>query len=796
MTRPSFDGGIPAVFWLSLSALSLEVLLARLFSLGQWHHLSFMVLSIALFGFGASGTLLSLRERKAPGWEQRNSGPAGLSILVLAFSASALAAGVGLNRLPLDYFRLPLEPVQALYLGAAYLLLTLPFAFAGASISLAYAATPGRSGAIYFANMGGSALGAALPALGLPWLDEGRLAVLAGLLPMALLPGWLARLNGKRFRLLAAGAILCAGLFLLSPPGAEWVQVRPSPYKALPQVLQFPETRIVSHQGGIRGRVERVESPYLRFAPGLSLQYARPVPVTAALYRDAERPVYLYPADEWEFPTYTLAWAGYLASERPASAFLVVRGGGASIPAALAAGADPPQVATDQPEIARSLSAHYGFPVQSGVPRAMLRRSGDRFGVIHLENWGPSLPGAGALDQNDDATVEAMRLYLRRLQPGGVLVLNRRLLLPPSDLVRHFATAHDALLAEGAADPGQHIAVLRSWDVYVLIVSPTPLGERTTALRQFARARNFDLVHLPGMDRTEANRFNQYDAPFYFDALAAFRTAAEAGRRTEFFREQPLDLAPRHDGRPYPGRFMKWFRLPELYRTTGERFYTLMMSGELVVLVVLAESLLVALLLVVPPLVVLRGRRGAFAATRTVYFLAVGAGFMLAEMFFIKALTALFADPVVSFAAVLASVMVASGTGGYLSRHGSARLLSGCLGLLTVALAVAAMALGPLIQWAIGLPPLLRTAFGLALPVPFGLLMGAPFAAGIRLLSPSPGDRAAAWAANGCTSVLASVAAAEIALTAGIPAVGWTAAVAYGVALACGFRASRGRILK
>lgn len=788
------DGGsgrIAAVFWLSLSALALEVLLARLFSLGQWHHLGFMVLSIALFGFGASGTLLSLRERSAPGWERRNSGPAGLFNLVLAFSATALLAGVGLGSLPLDYFRLPLEPVQAVYLGAAYLLLALPFGFAGASISLAYAAAPGKSGAIYFANMGGSALGAALPALGLPWLDEGRLAVLAGLLPMGLLPFWLARLDEKRPRVLAAVGIAVAALFLLSPFGGKWVQVRPSPYKALPQTLQFPQTRIVGHHGGIRGRVDRVESPYLRFAPGLSLQYARPVSTAAALYRDAERPVHLYPPGETEFTRYTLAWAGYLASERPDSAFLVVRGGGVSVPTALAAGADPPRTVTDHPEIARALSNHYGWPVRSGVPRALLRRSDDRFGVIHLENWGPSIPGAGALEHNDDATVEAMRLYLRRLLPGGALILNRRLLLPPSDLVRHFATAWEALRAEGAVEPGRHIAVLRSWDVYVLLVSPTPLAERAAALRQFARDRNFDLVHLVGMDRSEANRFNRYDAPFYFDALAAFQSAARAGKAQAFFADNPLDLAPRHDDRPYPGRFMKWFRLPELYRATGERFYTLMMSGELVVLVVLAESFLVALVLLLPPLIGLRGRRGKAASTRTLYFLAVGAGFMLAEMFFIKALTALFADPVVSFAAVLASVMVASGTGGFLSRRWSARPLAGSLALLTIALLVAAAALGPLIQWAIGLSPALRTVFGLVLPVPFGLLMGVPFAAGMRLLSPSPGDRAVAWAANGCTSVLASVVAAEVALVVGISALGWTAAAAYGVALLSGFRAWR-----
>ena len=49
-----------SVFSVSLSTLAFEVLLTRVFSIAQWNHLSFMVISIALLGFGASGTFLSI----------------------------------------------------------------------------------------------------------------------------------------------------------------------------------------------------------------------------------------------------------------------------------------------------------------------------------------------------------------------------------------------------------------------------------------------------------------------------------------------------------------------------------------------------------------------------------------------------------------------------------------------------------------------------------------------------------------------------------------------------------------
>src|SRR5260221_13354841 len=52
-----------ALLLVSASVLSYQVILVRAFSIGQWYHFSYMVISIALLGFGASGTLLAALER-------------------------------------------------------------------------------------------------------------------------------------------------------------------------------------------------------------------------------------------------------------------------------------------------------------------------------------------------------------------------------------------------------------------------------------------------------------------------------------------------------------------------------------------------------------------------------------------------------------------------------------------------------------------------------------------------------------------------------------------------------------
>ena len=47
-----------AVAGLSAATLAYEILLMRLLSISQWHHLAYMIISLALLGYGASWRFL------------------------------------------------------------------------------------------------------------------------------------------------------------------------------------------------------------------------------------------------------------------------------------------------------------------------------------------------------------------------------------------------------------------------------------------------------------------------------------------------------------------------------------------------------------------------------------------------------------------------------------------------------------------------------------------------------------------------------------------------------------------
>jgi len=751
-----------------------------------------MVISIALFGFAAAGTFLNIIDTYKKDWEQRLSATGPVKIFIILYTVTAIGSFIVLNRIPLDYFRLPLEPAQIFYLLTAYLALALPFFFAGLVISLAYAFIPQKTGFVYFASMAGSACGAILPVPFLPLLGEGKFIILAALIPLIIIPfertpakkihtttKTISR--GKPFALQASALliVLIAGLIVSMGDGIG-IKVTPSPYKDLSRVLKFPDTRIFETVTGLRGRFDSVQSPYIRFAPGLSLKFKGTLPEQQAIYKDGDTPFFIY-KPHLQKAKFTLPYAGYMLVPKPEHILLIHDGGGSAIPCAMASGARNITIVEQKPRIAHMVRKNYNIPVVNQNPRAFMARSDTHYDIIHIENWGSSLPGSDALTQGYLFTTASFSGYLNHLTENGILIMARKLLLPPADSIRLWAGAYESLRSLEFKNPEQHIAVLRNWSTFTLIVSMKPFND-TAVLKDFAQNMNFDLVFLPGITKEMVNRFNIFDAPYYFFEINRLAEAYRSGTEKAYFETYPLDVAPQSDSRPFPGRFLKWSKLKALYKMTGSRFYSLFMSGELVVFVVFLQALSIAIFLLMLPVLAIKKKEKKQNISHLIYFLAVGAGFMFVELFFIKKYILIFGDPVISFTVVLTGILIFSGWGGYCSQRIGPGGLRNVLIALIAVLILVFLGLDPMIRGILGFSKILQYALAILLLILPCFLVGFPFPLGMRYLLNRPAQRAYAWTANGCASVLTSILSAQIALSLGIPIIILCAAAAYLVA--------------
>src|SRR5690606_37180230 len=104
--------------------------------------------------------------------------------------------------------------------------------------------------------------------------------------------------------------------------------------------------------------------------------------------------------------------------------------------------------------------------------RGFVRKSKDRYDLVQvslMDSFASSGAGVQALGESYLYTVEAIEEYVQHLEPGGFLAITRWIKLPPRDNLKLVATVRDALERTGVDQPGQRMAIIRSWNTATLL---------------------------------------------------------------------------------------------------------------------------------------------------------------------------------------------------------------------------------------------------------------------------------------------------------------------------------------
>jgi SAM-dependent methyltransferase len=794
---------------ISAAALAYEVLLIRLLAIVQWHHFAYMIISLALLGYGASGSLLALA-----GAPLLKRFPAAFTAGAALFAASAALCFLLGQALPFNPLELPWDPWQLGRLAAIYLLLAVPFLFAAGCVCLALERHRESAHRVYAADILGAGAGS-LGVLGLLYLVP-PLVALKGVVVLGMLAAaWSWRGQGLMPR---AGALapLAAGaaLFFLLPAGSG--ALRPSEYKELSQLLQVQGVRMVEERWSPLGWIATLESPRVPFrhAPGLSLNAPAEPPAQMGVLTDGEgfSPIVGY---DGQSPP---AYLGYLTSALPYAlldrprVLVLGAGGGGDVLQALALGAASVDAVEINPQVVDLVREHFGgfsgdiyrrARVHIAEARGFVERTGEQYDLIQvalLDSFGAAAAGVHSLAESYLYTVQGMGAYLRRLAPGGMLAITRWVTLPPRDPLKLFATAAEALRAAGAPDPGAQLAMIRSWKTATLLVKNSALEPaEIAALKHFCESRGFDLAWYPGMGEEEANRFNLLERPWFYEGAVALLSP----QREEFVQRYKFDIRPATDDRPFFFNFFRWRVLPELLALRGQGGLPLLDWGYPVLVATLSQALAASVLFILLPLWAARARAGGELAhpgqrLRVVaYFAAIGFAFMFVEMAMIQKFVLFLAHPLHAAAAVIAAFLVFAGLGSR-SSAGFARLIRARLpGWPPVAVAVAlilamillyAFVLPGLFRLLAALPQAARVAATVALVAPLAFWMGMPLPLVIGRLS-GPQLIAWAWGVNGFASVMGAVLATLLAIHLGFSRVLGLAALLYVAAAASAPRA-------
>jgi hypothetical protein len=785
------------------AALAYEILLTRLFSIIQWHHFAYMMISVALLGYGAAGAAVTLaRERIVARLADVLAGAAVL------FAVTAAGGFLVAQRVPFNPLEFLWDPQQPLLLLLIYLLLFVPFFFAALYVCLMFACFGRQAGRVYSFDILGAAagcLGVLLALFVLPPVSVLGAIALCALCAAALL----ALARGRAGSVVAAGCVaLGIGVaFALSGPLNE---LRLSPYKELSQTLEVMGARVVAARSSPLGWLTVVESPEvpLRHAPGLSLNAPGEPPRQLALFTDGEG---LTPITRFDGGRQPLAYLDFVTSaaayhvlERP-RVLVLGAGAGADVLQALVHSAASIDAVELNPAVARLVERDFadfsgrplsrpGVRLHIAEARAFATASRARYDLVQLallDAFGASSAGLYALAESYLYTVESLRIYLRRLAPDGILSITRWVTLPPRDTLKLFGMAALALELEGASQPGKRLVLLRSWRTATLLIKNGDWSDaQIQRLKVFAAQRSFDFGWYPRMAAADADRYNILDRPYFYEGA----TALLGPERDTFIADYKFDIGPATDDRPYFFHFFRWRALPELLRLKGQGGLPLLEWGYPLLVATLLQAVVASAALILLPLWLL-GRRDRVRPREAdrwrvaVYFAAIGLAFMLVEIAFIQKFGLLLGHPLYAIAVVLFAFLLSAGLG---SRFFE-RLLPAGLRIALPVLAIAAVSglyafllLPVLLPVVAALPDAARIAIGVALILPLGFAMGMPFPAGLARVAASAGRLVPwAWGVNACASVIGAIAATLAAVHFGFTAVLIAAIALYAMAAAC-----------
>ena len=764
-----------SIFLISFSILSYEILLMRIFSITSWSHFAYMIISIALLGFGASGAFISLFQNKLKKYFYSS-----FTILSFSFSISLFLCFVLSQRIPFDPFLIVWYRQQYLYLFEYYLVLFIPFFLGASCIGLMFTKFPRKISRVYFYNLlgsGGGALGAVLFLYLLAPLQVLLLITSIAFLAALISAFYLARriLIGLIFT-----SFTLIFLFFLFPP-----KLMISQYKGLSTTLNLPQVKVLNELSSPLGLINVVSSPAIRHAPGLSLNFEGTIPPQLGIFIDADSMSAITDfggkLSHLRFLDYTTSSLPYHLLSLP-KVLVLGAGGGSEVLTALYHRASSIEALEVNPQVISLVQTEYGdfsnrlysLPqvkpivaegrgsIQSG------RKKYDLIQIALLDSFSASSAGVYALSETYLYTLEAIKEYLRHLTPEGILSITRWLKMPPRDGIKIFATAVEALEDLGVEDPASHLVFIRSWATSTLLIKRSSLSSsQIITAKEFSRMRLFDFIWYPGIKSGEVNRYNTLPEAYYYDASRKILSP----ERKKFYQDYLFYIRPATDDSPYFFHFFRWKSLPHLLKTMGSQWIPFIEWGYIVLMATLFQAVAVSIVLIILPLFFLKSSTKISRSRLPifVYFLFLGLGYMFVEIAFIQKFTLFLSYPIYAVAVVISGFLFFSGWGSYLSgriRIGRAGSIGAAVGAIIIICLVYIGFLDNIFRQFISLSDPIKIMLSLLFLSPLAFFMGMPFPLGLSRVSVKrPFLVPWAWGVNGCASVISPVLATVLAIS-------------------------------
>ncbi|MEO6695949.1 MAG: hypothetical protein ABIY50_11355 [Ignavibacteria bacterium] len=777
------------IFLIALSTLLLEFTLTRVLSVALWYHFAFMIISVALLGFGVSGVFLSLNKKLNTVESDKL-----LTVLSLCYGTSVMLCFILMNKIPFDPFSLLTDTIQFLYLPVYYILITIPFFFAGLIISILLTRFKQEVSKLYFFDLIGAGIACVAFVFIIPVAGGNGAVIFVAAF------GYLAAMvfGFEKYKsLVFISGILIALSFTFMIDAENRFPIKVTSNKLYGNYIKDRPDLKVRTEWNTFSKIdvmkdeEKSQDGYDIYTAIIDAGNA-----TTNIPNVTSLPLQTKPAD-----ASNLAFA---VKDSAKKVFIIGSAGGGEILTGLYHNAKDitaveingilndlignDLVFWTGPLIKNNKNVH----VITDDARSVLSSKRIVYDVIvsaHTISSSAVSSGAMGMIENYILTKEAVKEYLQHLSNDGVLYISR----PETQLPKLITTLKAARLENSKGLESKNNFILfrrppnsfesdKSFLAGVLYKKNGFTEEETINIRQEAASLSLDLLYDP-ISTYESNyktlietnniplefEFNTEpatdDKPF-FDQNIGFKNLTLDGIRETFSQDDKAILALKD--KPV---------------------------AETTLLAILIQCILIAGLFILLPLKFFKKETGNIKAggeftmdkKYLMYFACLGFGYILLQICLIQKFTLFLGQPAITLLTVVSSMLIGSGIGSYTSakfyKNSSQRLhlIFGIITVLTLAIGI----LNPYIfSSLVRLDLHWRIIVSALIILPLGFFMGMPFPVGISLITNSEKRFVAfAWAVNGFFSVIGTVSAIILAMIMGFKFVFILAAVIYIIAM-------------
>lgn len=746
-----------AIGLISCSMLMYEILLTRICALRLFFHFGFLVVSNCLLGIGASGSMIAVLQsvlvKRERFWIWLFSFLYLVSLVLTYIFLITYKIESGIN------FHSPTETFNFLVFNLAS---AVPFFFAGSVIGLILTFNAERVNKVYFLDLLGAGAGCLMCPFFLWKTGAGGCLVFLVLLALA---GTIVATPAsyRRLAFIAGGAVGLLGVLLL-PNLDRWFPVPSKPRIEFTKAVNIELTKYIFYsRWSTTSRVDlSIFGPEIRYIFGCGKNRLNdPIPEQRFILQDGSAGTFITNFSENPEALKTLERTTYGVAtmlKENARVFIIGVGGGNDVWGAKVHGAQyikGIELNKQVLDIHRKVLPHFSKDIIEDPHielfhdegRSALMRDNTYYDVIQMSGIDTLTlltSGAYMMAENYLYTVEAVQNMYYRLTEGGIISITR--FAEEMETLRLLSNIFAALKDHSEGKLKNSVFCMYTWPLVTTLVKKGEFStEELDTLDLYTEKEGIDVFYHPG--KTLNNIIEKF---------------VRTEDKVSFISQFPRNISPTLDDCPYFFNFTKWTWLRRAVKHFDEPTH-ISQGNPLFIFGQLLLSTVLALVLVLLPVLIFkrRGIKRIYLKRFLIYFTGIGLGFIAIEIVLMQKLVLFLGHPLYSITVTLFSMLIFTGIGSLLSErwfHSPTPLtwlvpvgLATLLGLFIL--------LSPkMVEAWIGWPKLARILITVGFLAPISLLLGVPFAYGIRLLNRfNPTIIPWAWAINACATVVGSI---------------------------------------